>query len=303
MEATKSILLLGICACVVLSSIPVLGFSHEYKNQSSTSFSDELDQQQTARNGAYFVGSYLTYSQEVAQSFIPQKGILTKIQLYIDKNEVYGAKDPYIVAIRKTLQGNNLAEASVNADDIPTYNPTWIDFHFSEISVNVGETYYIVSYSTEQPNSGLFNWGTSSSNPYPNGTLYWSQSVGQYWTADSGYDCCFKTYGYTPPIQIVVHDGFGVGVQAVVKNSGTAEDPNVAWEIQVRGGILGKINKTIDGTLDLLPGESKTVSTGPFFGFGGLQIIATADQSTKTAVGTQLFFFTIVKKIDEHTNL
>jgi len=295
MKIHRDILLLVVCASVMFSSAPVLGFSN-HNNQTAPILSDELDQSQTQTNGGYAVGSYLTFSQEVAQSFIPQKGILTRVQLYIDKNEVYGAKDPYFVAIRKTLQGNNLAVASVSADSIPEYAPAWIEFHFSDLSVTVGDTYYIISYSTEQTNSGIYDWRGSSADPYPNGTLYYSQSSGQYWTNDPGYDCCFKTYGYTPPVQIAVKTGFGLGISAVVQNTGSVEYTNIAWGIHVEGGLLGMINKTASGTLSLQPGESKTVSTGLFFGFGGLHITATADQSTITATGTQLLFVTIVKK-------
>jgi hypothetical protein len=50
----------------------------------------------------------------------------------------------------------------------------------------------------------------------------------------------------------------------------------------------------VDGTVDIAAGESKTVGTGLFFGFGALQVTATVDEETKTASGTQLIILTMI---------
>jgi hypothetical protein len=63
----------------------------------------------------------------------------------------------------------------------------------------------------------------------------------------------------------------------------------------VQGGIFGLINDTVNGTVDITRGESKTVGTGMRVGLGGIQITAHVDDGTKTASGTQIFF-TMVKK-------
>jgi hypothetical protein len=43
----------------------------------------------------------------------------------------------------------------------------------------------------------------------------------------------------------------------VIKNIGKAKATKVEWEIHVEGGILGRINKTVNGTIDLKAGEFK----------------------------------------------
>ena len=109
--------------------------------------------------------------------------------------EVYPPIYPYYVSIRKSLTGDTLAETSVNPEDIPLYNYAWIEFNFDDISVDVGETYYIVSYTIEDEQNGVYVWGASDSNPYPYGMEYYSTDVGNTWIEKPNVDLCFKTYG------------------------------------------------------------------------------------------------------------
>jgi hypothetical protein len=67
------------------------------------------------------------------------------------------------------------------------------------------------------------------------------------------------------------------------------------WQINVDGGILGKIYKTINGTVDIPPGETKTVGTGKFFRLGPITITAKVADEEKTAEGTQLIIFSMVQ--------
>jgi subtilisin family serine protease len=87
----------------------------------------------------------------------------------------------------------------------------------------------------------------------------------------------------------------GLGIEAVITNEGTSDITGVAWQIHVEGGIQGLINKTVSGTVDIKAGESQTVSTGLFFGFGGIVISAKADIVGKAAKGTQLIIYSMVK--------
>jgi len=87
----------------------------------------------------------------------------------------------------------------------------------------------------------------------------------------------------------------GLGVNAVITNNGSADAADVNWELHVDGGIFGMINKNVNGTIDIIPtGKSKTVGTGLFLGFGGIQINAKVLETEKIVVGTQLIFFTII---------
>ena len=87
----------------------------------------------------------------------------------------------------------------------------------------------------------------------------------------------------------------GFGIDAVITNHGSERSTNVTWRLQVTGGILGRINKITNGTIDIPPGESKTISTGLFFGFGDINVNARADYVLKTTTGTQLFILSFVK--------
>jgi subtilisin family serine protease len=88
----------------------------------------------------------------------------------------------------------------------------------------------------------------------------------------------------------------GIGVSLVITNNGTANLTNITWQLQVKGGILGLINKTVNGTVDIKAGESKTMSIGMLFGLGGISISARVSVIEKTAKGTQFIIFSMVEK-------
>ena len=86
----------------------------------------------------------------------------------------------------------------------------------------------------------------------------------------------------------------GFGVTAVVTNIGVEEVSDVNVELRVTGGLLGMINQTVTDTFDIPAGVAKTVSTGMFFGFGNLNITATADNAELTVEGMHLFLFSLI---------
>ncbi len=88
----------------------------------------------------------------------------------------------------------------------------------------------------------------------------------------------------------------GLGVKAVIKNNGTIDATNIPWQIYVEGGMLGLINKTWNGTIDIPAGESVTVKTGMLFGFGTISIIARVAGEEQTATGTQIIILSLVPK-------
>jgi len=83
----------------------------------------------------------------------------------------------------------------------------------------------------------------------------------------------------------------GFGVHAMITNKETKNINNVEWQLHVDGGLFGKIDRTVNGTIDLAAGESKTASTGIFFGLGPINIAARADEKETTATGILLLFF------------
>ncbi len=98
------------------------------------------------------------------------------------------------------------------------------------------------------------------------------------------------------PMNLTVDIKGGLGIKTDIKNNGIANLTNVSWEIHVKGGLLGSINKTIEGTINLAAGESITEKIGMVFGFGPITITTKVADEETTAKGTQLLIFSIVKK-------
>jgi len=67
------------------------------------------------------------------------------------------------------------------------------------------------------------------------------------------------------------------GIKADVQNTGDVDANNVVWSIAVKGGILGKINKTASGVeTTLVAHNTLAISLPMFFGFGKISIVIKA---------------------------
>ncbi len=95
-----------------------------------------------------------------------------------------------------------------------------------------------------------------------------------------------------PDLNIKISGGFGV--KAVIINNGDNDAKNLDFVIHIKGGIFGMINRSFNYTIDILAGESKTVSTGIFIGIGKIDILASTGFDEKNVLGIQLLFFSIV---------
>jgi len=176
-----------LCGTVAASSI------NQSKNIASF---DVLDQSQTVCDDtAFWVGRFYTANRQAAQSFIPQKGILTRVDIYLGRYWDFPASEPFYLAIRETLTGVTLTETSINSGSVPMYDFAWITFDLPDIPVNAGETYFLVGHSNEIPNHGMYIWGGADSNPYPNGMAYELWEEDPNWIKYANIDLCFKTYG------------------------------------------------------------------------------------------------------------
>jgi hypothetical protein len=189
MKKSICLLLIGLmlCGTVTASSINY--------NKATVLF-DELDQSQTIIDSqAFWVGRYDPAIRQAAQSFIPQKGILTRVELYLSRWEVAPASDPFHLAIRETLTGANLTEISINPSSVPIYDFAWITFDLPDIPVDAGKTYFLVGYSYDNPHTGMYFWGGAATNPYAYGMAYYHDEDSPNWKQSANDDMGFKTYG------------------------------------------------------------------------------------------------------------
>ncbi len=88
----------------------------------------------------------------------------------------------------------------------------------------------------------------------------------------------------------------GLGVSLKITNSGIVNATGVPYWIFVKGGILGLINKTIYGTIDISAGETISVATLKLFGLGHITITVKVADAEKISEGIQFFIFTVIKK-------
>lgn len=81
-------------------------------------------------------------------------------------------------------------------------------------------------------------------------------------------------------------------IQVEIKNLGDNDVSNVEWQILVTGGLLGKINKTAEGNIQVLKsGESIVISCKSGFGLGNLKIKVIVNGLEKTVNGFIFLFF------------
>jgi hypothetical protein len=88
----------------------------------------------------------------------------------------------------------------------------------------------------------------------------------------------------------------GLGVSLKITNNGIANVSSVPWWIHVEGGILGLINKTVNGTINISAGATVTVGKIMLFGLGPITITAKVADEEKTATGWQIIIISMVKK-------
>ncbi len=200
--------LLGIFVCMLLiaTSLPAVGTMTE--KEISTNNPREtlqppgwgLDQKQTSNCGS---GMQFWPPLWHAQSFKPTKNKLTAVQIHCFKYHDPPAGIELTVSIRDSLNGSDLTEVTVNADQIvPT--GTWVTFDFPDIDVTPENTYYIVCRSDGGDAANCYAWLYDLNNSYDRGEAWISPNndstwvtLWEYWGSPPQYpdpDLCFKTF-------------------------------------------------------------------------------------------------------------
>ena len=216
-------------SCIVIGIVVLCGLGAAVtatnQNQKNTQRSgitkspyvDELDQSMTDYDGSLPLGRTNIFGYyanlSVAQSFIPQKEVLTRTFFLMARNA--STTYPCFLAIRDNLTDKDLAITSVEPNEFPIVNGTpteeqlaWIEFNFDDIWVTPGQTYYIVVYTANVTDNYYWISGNGT-NIYQNGTVYLSLNDGQTWSEFTDADGCFKTYGlHETFLQITIKGGF-----------------------------------------------------------------------------------------------
>jgi hypothetical protein len=103
------------------------------------------------------------------------------------------------------------------------------------------------------------------------------------------------TDGEETDLEIVDVKG-GLGVKLEIRNNGAETVDNYPVKFLVIGGLLKIIQIDAGETIsDLGPGETITIDTGLFFGFGPITIFVVGDGIAAYKDGFQLFIFTVVQ--------
>ena len=131
---------------------------------------------------------------KLAQSFVPIKQTLTKIELLVFKE---GNPLGVTISIREILNGNNLTSIYLDGDKINgELEADWYYFNFEEIELVPGQTYYIVWDQDTGNNENVIYWVFGENNPYINGCGW--KNIDSWEQLDSPdypkADFCFKTH-------------------------------------------------------------------------------------------------------------
>lgn len=153
--------------------------------------SDVIDQEQPIHDtNTFVIGESIK-----AQSFIPTKNKLTRIELFICRSGTINSD--FVVSIRDNLHGSDLTSVSKQANQIPsgTINQDWIEFDFNDLDITPGNTYYMVCSTQEGNLDNCYVLGMSINNPYPLGDAWeYGAFTGYVWEKMVYNDLSFKTY-------------------------------------------------------------------------------------------------------------
>ncbi|VVB60590.1 3',5'-cyclic adenosine monophosphate phosphodiesterase CpdA [uncultured archaeon] len=112
----------------------------------------------------------------------------------------------------------------------------------------------------------------------------YSPYLDQYQTdANSQFNLNYNT---TPSPLTIESITDGLGIKAVIKNTGTVDVKNVSWKIQLDGGII-LVGKSKTGTVDIAAGDTITIEDF-VFGFGKTTITVTVGDVEQTAAAIVL---------------
>jgi len=278
------------------------------------SYQDEADQSQIKRGGVIAVGvAPINDTQQnitIAQSFVPQKDVVTRVQLLMARNETTSRN--CTCELKENLTGDTLASVSLTPDQFKRFDPdnlsadenlTWVEFDFFSVWVTPGTTYYLVVY-TANVSGNYYVWAGNFNNAsaYPNGSAYYSMSNGASWSNLTDGDACFQTYGLQKTTLTVTVGGTNLfGPWFTIKNTGNHTAAAVASNITVTGGVLGLAHSFAFKYFEELPQNNQKNVLTPFtLGFGRVKITETVSainaKDQVISVNATLILFIMITK-------
>jgi PKD repeat protein len=106
-------------------------------------------------------------------------------------------------------------------------------------------------------------------------------------------DVILSWTGGSMDLEVDFSGGFGVTV--TFTNIGDGEVENINLSLFISGGILNLINVTIEDTFSIPVNEPVSFSSGPFVGFGSIEVALTINEfNPLTIKGFQFVIFTVV---------
>ncbi len=244
----KKIIVIIVCILIIGIAPTTLGYIKNYNSNPIEKIGDVevIDQQQITDCGKgcpFF--SYLW----LAQGFTPTLETISRAELKLFK--VGTIESDILFSIRSSLTGSDLTSVSVSGGQVAGYGK-WIEFDFSDISVNPDQMYYIVCRTSGGSMVNYYCCLFQINNPYPGGEVWGSLNSGATWEVIEypGYpdpDGCFKVYGLDESPNIPEIDGptqGNEGVEYTYKFSATDPEDHdvfyhVVWGDNTNTGWLG----------------------------------------------------------------
>jgi hypothetical protein len=178
----------------------------------------------------------------------------------------------------------NIIPGSNQAPETPgqIYGPT-------ETQINLNTTFWVNSVSDPEGDPVLYqwDWGDGVSTLSGNSSSHsWTQE-GQYnlrvkaidsFGAESNWSAPFTVSVTAPrPVLVIAPSVKGIGVSAAIENHGAAAATDVAWTLNVSGGLFNLIKVQQTGLITAIPaGQNSLIESGTFMGLGKITVEFTA---------------------------
>jgi hypothetical protein len=155
-----------------------------------------LDQDQAYCSG---YASPIYDDEPLAQSFVPQYPVLTRVELMLVKR--YNPGD-FTMSIRDDLNGEDIITLQLFSEEI-LEDISWKTFDIPDIAVECNKTYYIISTPQDTVDNNMYFWYFGHNDPYPKGNG-WSYDYNEWKemkiSGFPGLDFGFKTFGLNTSI-------------------------------------------------------------------------------------------------------